>query len=301
MSRKIRFRYLLAGLLALLGSFLSVAVPVGAADPGYTITRDVLYKTAPDGFQLRLDVCAPTAAGPFPAMILVHRGGWRELDKSTLQPWCEKFALNGYSTVNINYRLSPCIPELDGVTCTSMGNYRAPAHAQDVASAVTWVRRNAAKLKANEARVGMLGTGVGGQLALLVAMTGAPHQTMPEAVGGWSASTDFTIIDPDKPDYYVPNLKVTNYAGCAKAACPDKWAKHSPITWVGPGKASVYQAFAVDGRHSQYTQATTMADRLTAAGVPNTLQLVSGTNAHGEELDPYVWNDTLSFFNSALK
>src|SRR5437762_13575620 len=80
--------------------------------------NDVPYRVI-DGVQLTLDAHVPNGAGPFPAAILVHGGGWVAGDKEQyinylFQPLSEA----GFAWFSINYRLAP--------------KYKFPADAEDV-------------------------------------------------------------------------------------------------------------------------------------------------------------------------
>jgi alpha-L-fucosidase 2 len=61
----------------LLTSFL-IAAPVFYAGMRY----DVPFATV-DGEPLTLDAWTPEGAGPFPAVVIVHGGGWHAGDKQT--------------------------------------------------------------------------------------------------------------------------------------------------------------------------------------------------------------------------
>src|SRR5579871_654424 len=62
----------------------------------------------PGGKALLLDLHVPDGAGPFPAAVLVHGGGFDEGSKSTnVRPLFEPLANAGYAWFSIDYRLAP--------------------------------------------------------------------------------------------------------------------------------------------------------------------------------------------------
>ena len=87
--------------------FLSVTLlALGAQE--YKVIPDVEY-SRPGGFSLKLDAHIPPGNGPFPAVILVHGGGWSKGDKAALfiQPLFTPLNQTGFAWFSIDYRLAP--------------------------------------------------------------------------------------------------------------------------------------------------------------------------------------------------
>src|SRR5262245_17453015 len=90
-----------------LGFGLTAALTAAAA-----LQTDIEYGTA-GGESLCLDAYIPEGPGPFPAVILIHGGGWNAGDKSGgptkgfMAPMHEPLAKAGFAWFSINYRLAP--------------------------------------------------------------------------------------------------------------------------------------------------------------------------------------------------
>src|SRR4051812_1569216 len=119
---------------------------------------DVEYGVA-DGESLKLDAYVPEGSGPFPAVILVHGGGWNGGDKSGgpkkgyMAPMHEPLEKGGFAWFSINYRLAPKHPY--------------PACIDDVETAIRWVKANAAKYHLDPRRIALSGESAGGHLVEL--------------------------------------------------------------------------------------------------------------------------------------
>src|SRR5438552_6145385 len=59
------------------------------------------------GEHLLLDSYIPASGGPFPAVVLVHGGGWALGTKQWLARQAQDVAGAGYAAFSINYRLAP--------------------------------------------------------------------------------------------------------------------------------------------------------------------------------------------------
>jgi alpha-L-fucosidase 2 len=104
-----------------------------------------------NGEPLTLDASIPEGPGPFPAVIIVHGGGWHAGDKRTyVKPLFATLSDAGFAWFSINYRLAPKHP--------------FPAGVEDVEQAVQWVRSHAAKYRVNPRRIAILGESAGGHL-----------------------------------------------------------------------------------------------------------------------------------------
>src|SRR5882672_7289937 len=122
---------------------------------------DIEYGTAA-GESLKLDAYVPEGAGPFPAVILVHGGGWTGGDKSGgpkkgyMAPMHESLQRAGFAWFSINYRLAPKHPY--------------PACIEDVESAIRWVKAHAAEYQLDPRRIALSGESAGGHLVALAAV-----------------------------------------------------------------------------------------------------------------------------------
>jgi len=107
------------------------------------------------GLALTLDAHIPDGAGPFPAAVLVHGGGWVAGDKLEyitylFQPLTDA----GFTWFSINYRLAP--------------QNKFPAAADDVERALEYVRHNASRYKVDYRRIALIGESAGGHLVSYV-------------------------------------------------------------------------------------------------------------------------------------
>jgi len=57
-----------------------------------------------DGVTLTGDLYTPAGAGPYPAIVAVHGGGWQVGDASFYQYWGPYLAQRGYVLFSIDYR-----------------------------------------------------------------------------------------------------------------------------------------------------------------------------------------------------
>lgn len=126
-----------------------------------TVQTDLEYGKAGEE-SLRLDACVPSGTGPFPAVILVHGGGWSAGDKSGgptkgyMAPMQEPLTAAGFAWFSINYRLAP--------------KFTYPACIEDVETAIRWVKAHAAEFHIDPKRIALSGESAGGHLVALAAV-----------------------------------------------------------------------------------------------------------------------------------
>ncbi len=150
--------------LILLFSFLSI-LPARAQIGGSLrerIAQRMQKASEPGGEEMsygsdplqKLDYWKPTTPG-VPIVVYVHGGGWKRGDKRMAAG--EKgphFVQQGYAFASLNYQLVP--------SCT------VEEQAQDVANAIAYLIRNAAKLGFDGKRVALIGHSAGAHLVALV-------------------------------------------------------------------------------------------------------------------------------------
>lgn len=125
------------------------------------LTTDIEYaKVANES--LKLDAYQPEGPGPFPAVILVHGGGWRNGDKSggpkkgSIVPLFEPLQKAGFAWFSIDYRLAP--------------KHTYPACIEDVEAAIRWIKAHATEYHVDRKRIALLGESAGGHLVALAAV-----------------------------------------------------------------------------------------------------------------------------------
>src|SRR5580765_1537613 len=123
----------------------------------------VTYATH-DGVALQGDLYLPAGAGPFPALVAVHGGGWQAGARNAFQFWGPYLAARGYVLFAISYRLA------------KKGQKMFPQAVNDVRAGVQFVRGSAAQIKVDPERIGLFGASAGGHLASLAALGGASFQ-----------------------------------------------------------------------------------------------------------------------------
>ncbi len=112
--------------------------------------KDVEY-ARPDGKPVKLDLHVPDGAGPFPAAILIHGGGFDEGSKSTnVRPLFDVLSDAVIAWFSIDYRMAP--------------EFRFTQANEDVVSAILWLKANAAKYHVDASRIALIGESAGGFL-----------------------------------------------------------------------------------------------------------------------------------------
>jgi acetyl esterase/lipase len=71
----------------------------------FTVQTDVAYLNDSNPYH-RLDVYLPNSAGPFPAIIYIHGGGWVQGNKSELSEVAQMYAKRGIAGFSIDYTLA---------------------------------------------------------------------------------------------------------------------------------------------------------------------------------------------------
>jgi acetyl esterase/lipase len=123
-------------------------------------TRKALEYATHDGVRLAGDLYLPKAAGPHPAIVAIHGGGWQAGGPFGYQHWGPYLASRGYALYAISYRLS------------KPGQKTFPEALQDARAAIQFLKGRAAELRINPERIGVMGDSAGGHLAALVALAG---------------------------------------------------------------------------------------------------------------------------------
>ena len=109
----------------------------------------------------------PPAAGPLPAMVYFHGGGWVHGDIDTTDPRARLLAeWVPCVVISVNYRKAP--------------EHKFPAAVEDAFAATAWVADHAAELGVDPDRIGVGGDSAGGNLAAVVALMARDRGGVPK-------------------------------------------------------------------------------------------------------------------------
>ena len=238
---------------------------------GVTAREDLVY-AHPDNLPLALDVYQPAGAGPFPAVLIVHAGGWDSGSREMERPFAQRLAGLGYVAVPVDYRLG--------------AHGRFPAALHDLKAAVRWLRGHAKEHAVDPSRVAILGMSAGGQLAALVGATNGQAEFEGEVGERAGSSTvqavvdidglaDFTAADLVAQQEATPSAPVRFLGGTFRER-PAVWRAASALTHAGPHSAptlfinSTVTSPILPGRAE-------LRDKLRAAGVASELVVLPDT------------------------
>ncbi len=247
-------------LLALLGAGVHAANKDFDA-PG--MKHDVEFAKVGD-VSLTLDAYVPPGDGPFITCILVHGGGFTKGEKQTfIKPLFEPLTKAGFVWFTINYRLAP--------------QYPWPACADDVATAIKWVKQHAAEYKVDPKRIALIGESAGAHLVSWAGVKGEGETSVAAVVPFYS------------PHDLAVQVKRRNELGGLGGligmtelndAAWKKLADISPMNYVRPGLPPFLQLHGDKDITVPIEQSITFQQKMKAAGNQCELITIAG-GIHG--------------------
>ncbi|MFZ0015027.1 MAG: alpha/beta hydrolase [Acidimicrobiia bacterium] len=252
--------------------------PTTATTPS-TLRPSTTTSTKPvagaESFEIDAEVSIPDGEGPFPAVVLVHGGGWVAGSPSVMRPLAEHLNESGYLTVNTRYRLSTL--ELPGF----------PEAVDDVACAV----RYAASHPDSDGTVALIGHSAGAHIGALVALTGddyvgacpLPGSGVPERFVGLAGPYDISRL----------GLAMLVFFGESETVNPGVWAVGNPqdLTDENTELDSLIMYGELDGLVADQFAFDFYA-ALESSGSSALLELVEGAR-HNDMHDPALVGDLI--------
>jgi len=270
-------------LLLALGMLISGSACAGANSPGPSppvrapprVELGITYAW-PGGVPLKLDAYLPGSPGPYPGVILIHGGGFRDGDRGWEGYLATPLVDAGFAAFSIDYRLAPEFP--------------FPAAVDDVLAAVAWVRAHAAEYGVDPTAIGAIGESAGGHLAAMLAVLGRGSLDTGSRIAAavsWSGPMDLNAFVRDIGDVVSPAKGLTfrdlveQFLACRGFSCARLFRKASPVSFVDPSDAPMLLVNSVK-EFTLFAEAKEMADELRRAGVPVRIIEVPGDKHAGE-------------------
>lgn len=225
--------------------------------------------------QVDAEIGIPAGEGPFPAVVLLHGGGWVTGDPSVMAGIARLLNQEGYLTVNARYALA------------DFDRPGYPDAVEDVACAVKFARSH----EDSDGTVAIIGHSAGAHLGALVALVGDRYD---EPCPGDSSPVPERFVGLAGP-YDISRAGVAGilFFGDGPAVVPEAWEAGNPqfLTGENPGLSALIMFGDADGL---------VADRfaldfhlaLVEAGADSTLERVESAR-HNEMRDVDVVGDLI--------
>lgn len=229
--------------------------PAEVSVPGITVKKDVVFTPADWPQALVADIYLPSGPGPWPGVLLVHGGGWREPERrSDMAGIARRLARRGYVVMNTTYRLVP--------------DHRYPAPVEDLRQAHSWMQRHAGSLHLRGDRIAIFGYSAGGHLAaLLGGLDAAPSRRFQAVVAGGA---------PSDMRKFVGEGMASEFLDGTSDQVPAIFAEASPITHVTRDDPPVFLYHGGKDTTVPPDHAVDYQAALTRAGIPNELFWLKG-------------------------
>lgn len=182
-------------------------------DADLTETLDVSY--GDDGADTTMDVLTPASAdGPLPTVVWIHGGAWISGSKENVDPYMRMLAVEGYTTIAVNYTIGP------------EGFY--PTAVNQINTALGYINDHADELNVDPTQIVLAGDSAGAQLASQMATL----MTSPDYAEIMSVTP---ALDADQIVATVLNCGVYDLSALAALQGIEGWGLKSAM-WAYAGK-----------------------------------------------------------------
>lgn len=274
--------------LALVVSLLISATDLRTAQARATEPSEV-FATASDGTMLHWTVYTPSGTGPWPAVLVIHGGGFTG-GTPTSSPEsinCGKdLAAAGFIAFSVEYRLAP-----EGFLPGQVSDGRFPDQSDDVKLGVLAARNDP---RCN-GQVGAVGGSAGGYQAAFTAGTGTPGQDRIDVGVSLSGAYDLSDFSPD-PSLAGFTANVTNYVGVPSTDTAALRAA-SPA-YLADSATSPLFLVHTEQDPMPFRQVADMTTQLDALGVTNYQTLTLPGMQHAFSYWPTVKDSAIAFLTS---
>jgi alpha-L-fucosidase 2 len=260
-------------LLLFLKLGIAATLTAGAVDQ-----KDLEF-AQPGGKPLLVDLHVPDGAGPFPAAILVHGGGFDGGSRSTnVHPLFDVLADAGFAWFSVDYRMAP--------------EFRFPQASDDINTAIRWLKAHAKEFHVDPSKVVLIGESAGGFLVNYA----ATHETKDTRVAGvvdLYGPVDYGLLAEQRRDHpelfnmttinkHMASGGSTRFFGAEKLDADGLAKLHtvSPIFSVHKGMAPFLCIHGTKDDQVLYEQTPAMCDAMHKVGARCDIVTIEG-GGHG--------------------
>lgn len=221
--------------------------------------KDVEYGRA-GNLSLRFDAHIPDGKGPFPAVILVHGGGWVRGDRASVEPLFQPLSNAGFAWFSVSYRLAGDVLRDPKGAMKEIG-----AAEGDVRRAVAFIKEHASEYRVNANKIALIGESAGGQLAAMAALRPDPGGAVQGVVAFYSPTDLATLARTSSwvPDSVRDAMKGTFLDTLLMAGL----TKFSPINWVNASAPPFLMIHGTDDNLVPFAQSERFCDKMNEVNV----------------------------------
>lgn len=241
--------------------------------------KNIEYKNV-NGKSLQLDIYRPkNLEKPVPLLVFIHGGGWRGGERGDYLPYLIPFALEGYVTATVSYRL------------LADGPY--PACAEDITDALGWFSGNGANYGYDQDRIALVGGSAGAHLAMLAAYGwGNVHMSNDSSVIAKEKHVKAVVeiygpVDLTTP-YARKHILVTDFLATSYTGDPGRFSDASPISYIDKDDPPTLILHGTSDNLVPVSQADLLKHKLDSLGVvaeihklplwPHTMDIIKRVN-----------------------
>lgn len=191
----------------------------------YKVIREQSYAVRDDGVSMQGDLYVPDGKGPFPAVIVVHGGGWARRTREDTEFVAKQFAEHGIVAFNITYRLAP--------------KHVYPAALIDCRDALRWLHTRQEEFNLDAKRIGAYGYSSGAHLVSLLGFMDAKKvpgfqtgDVRPNAIIAGGTPTDLTR--------FQNSPLVKDFLGATYEQNPRLYEEASPVFHVSSDDPPIF-------------------------------------------------------------
>ncbi len=260
-------------------------IPTPLSAPGaFDVERNIVFTPADWPAPLMVDVYRLRGDGPFPAVLVIHGGGWARGSRDEMAHICKKLAEQGFVAVNAEYRLAPA--------------FTFPAPVQDLQQALRWMHENAAGYGIDPLHIGLWGYSAGAQLASLLAVLSPGDPNFADGLRVQAVVSGGTPVDLRRG---ANSPLISQYIGRPIEEVPELYQQASPIAYVSKDDPPMFLYHGGADTIVKDINVTRMREELERAGVPVETYIVHGTGHIGAFFNGGAIDAGLGFLRRQLR
>lgn len=221
--------------------------------------KNIEYKNI-NGKSLQLDMYIPDDINrPAPLLVFIHGGSWKWGKRSDYLGYLVDFAMKGYITATVSYRL--------------LADSTYPACVEDVSDAVEWFFANGQNYGYDTSRIALVGGSAGAHLALLTAYGWKSMKERADTSAAPWAHRIKAVVDIYGPydlttEYSRNHPRVKNFIGHSYEESPELYLEASPVYHLDSTDPPTLILHGTSDKLVPVSQSDSLAAKLDSLGVP---------------------------------